>query len=65
MNVYDELLVLLADQEIEFITVGGLACAFNGYVRTTDDVDILIHRDKDNIKKTPTCLIRLPAGICR
>jgi len=51
LNPFEELLVGLSKAGIEFITVGGLACAFNGYVRATEDVDILVKRDPQNIKK--------------
>ncbi len=51
LNPFEELLVGLSKVGIEFITVGGLACALNGYVRATEDVDILIKRTPDNIRK--------------
>lgn len=50
-NPFEELLVGLVDAKVEFITVGGIACAFNGYVRATEDVDILIRRAPPNIAK--------------
>lgn len=62
MNAYDELLALLAKQNIEFITVGGLACAFNGYIRATDDVDILIRRNEANIRNLISVLSRYKEG---
>lgn len=37
-NPFEELLVGLVDAGVTFVTVGGIACAFNGYVRTTEDV---------------------------
>jgi hypothetical protein len=40
-NPYERLLVDLAEAGVQFVTVGGIACAFNGYVRATEDVDIL------------------------
>ncbi|MEW5692906.1 MAG: hypothetical protein AB1765_06385 [Candidatus Hydrogenedentota bacterium] len=49
MNAYEELLVLLAKNNIRYIIVGGLACALNGYVRPTIDVDILIEYTSENI----------------
>ena len=39
---YEKLLAKLARAEIKFIIVGGVAVALNGFVRTTEDVDILI-----------------------
>jgi len=48
-NAYARLLVDLADSGVDFITVGGLACAMNGYVRMTEDVDILVRRTDENL----------------
>ncbi|KAB2880990.1 nucleotidyltransferase family protein [bacterium] len=56
MNVYEELLVLLVKNEIKFITVGGFACAFNGYIRPTQDVDILVEHNEENISKIGSSL---------
>ena len=41
---YEKLLAKLARAEVKFIIVGGVAVALNGFVRTTEDVDILIER---------------------
>jgi hypothetical protein len=48
---FEELLLLLLSSKIKFIVVGGVACALNGFVRATDDVDILIEPSQANIKK--------------
>ncbi|MBX7152719.1 hypothetical protein K1X84_13900 [bacterium] len=58
MNSFEELLVLLTKNKIKFVTVGGLACAFNGFVRPTEDVDILIDNEESNINE----LIRVLSG---
>ena len=44
---YEKLLVSLAKADIRFIVVGGLAVALNGFVRTTEDVDILVDSAPD------------------
>ena len=46
---YEKLLENLARAGVKFIVVGGVAVALNGFVRTTDDVDILIERSSENI----------------
>lgn len=51
LNPFENLLVSLVDANVEFITVGGLACALNGYVRATEDVDILIRYSSENIQR--------------
>jgi hypothetical protein len=39
---FEELLLSLSKGGIKFIVVGGVACALNGFVRATEDLDILI-----------------------
>lgn len=51
LNPFEKLLVGLVKAQVKFITVGGLACAFNGHVRATEDVDILIKNSSDNIER--------------
>ncbi len=46
-----EFLVRLTTERVKFLVVGGLACAFNGFVRTTEDVDILIDASPENVGK--------------
>lgn len=41
----------LLDDEVRFILVGGLAVTLNGYVRLTEDIDILVDIDENNIAK--------------
>jgi len=48
---FEKLLAHLAANEIDFLLVGGLAVALNGYVRLTEDVDILIDTDSANISR--------------
>jgi len=50
-NPFEELLVGLVRANVEFITVGGIACAFNGYVRATEDVDLPIKSEPQNIRR--------------
>jgi predicted nucleotidyltransferase len=46
---YEKLLARLARAKVKFIIAGGVAVALNGFVRTTEDVDILIEASRDNI----------------
>jgi len=39
---FEKLLALLADGNVAFVLVGGVAVTLHGYVRLTEDVDILI-----------------------
>jgi hypothetical protein len=43
-------LVVLAADHIDFAVVGGLAVILNGYLRTTQDADILVHDSMDNLR---------------
>jgi hypothetical protein len=49
-NPFEELLAALARASVRFVTVGGMACALNGHVRTTEDVDILVDAEPSNIQ---------------
>src|SRR6266540_4081461 len=48
---YEKLLAKLARAEVKFIIVGGVAVALNGFVRTTEDVDILIESSVENVTR--------------
>jgi hypothetical protein len=48
---YEKLLAKLAGAEVKFIIVDGVAVALNGFVRTTEDVDILIESSAENVTR--------------
>lgn len=48
---YEKLLVKLARANVKFIIVGGVAVALNGFVRTTEDVDILVDASAENVTR--------------
>ena len=50
MSMFD-LLKTLADAEVEFVLVGGLAVALQGYQRVTMDVDVVLAMDEGNLQK--------------
>ncbi len=62
---YEKLLVSLARADVRFIVVGGLAVALNGFVRTTEDVDILVDSASDNIGALLSTLGAFGAGHAR
>ena len=41
--------MLLVKNRVKFTTVGGIAVCLNGYVRLTEDVDILVDGERGNI----------------
>jgi hypothetical protein len=48
---FERLLADLARSEVDFCVVGGLAVVLNGYVRITEDVDILVHPTRENLQR--------------
>jgi hypothetical protein len=50
-NGFEKLLADLSEAEVDYLLVGGLAVAFCGYVRATEDVDILVRVDDDNLQR--------------
>jgi len=46
---FERLLADLAGAEVDFVTIGGVACALCGFVRSTEDVDILVRRGAANL----------------
>jgi len=46
-----DLLLALADNEVDFVIVGGYAVAFHGHSRATKDIDIFVRASSDNAKK--------------
>lgn len=51
LNPFEKLLVELVQHNVQFMTVGGLACVMHGHLRATEDVDILVKNTPDNIQK--------------
>jgi hypothetical protein len=48
---FERLLVDLARAEVRYLVVGGVACALNGYTRTTEDVDLLIDAESSYVER--------------
>lgn len=64
-SLFEKLLVSLSQGEVKYITVGGLACALNGFVRFTEDVDILVLRSPENLKRLLDVLSTFGEGYAR
>ncbi len=62
---FEKLLVTLAQNKVAFMTVGGVACALNGFVRTTEDVDLLVANNPANIALLLQTLSRFGQGYAR
>ncbi|MFB6098401.1 MAG: nucleotidyltransferase [Salinibacter sp.] len=50
-SAFERLLADLSEAGIDYILVGGLAVAFCGHVRATEDVDILVQVDTENLDR--------------
>jgi hypothetical protein len=62
---FAKLLVLLADANVKFVLVGGLAVTLQGYVRFTEDVAMLIDPNRDNIERLLSALEHYGEGFAR
>lgn len=50
-SAFEKLLAALSAATVDYILVGGLAVAFCGYVRATEDIDILVRVNAKNIQR--------------
>ena len=48
---YEKVIQTLADHEVKFILVGGLAAIIHGSPELTEDVDVVYARDRENIRR--------------
>lgn len=62
---FEKLLALLAEAKVEFIVVGGIAVSIQGYVRFTEDVDILIEDSVENKERLLDGLANYGEGFAR
>jgi predicted nucleotidyltransferase len=51
-----ELITLFEHHEVAYALVGGFAVNYYGYVRMTQDIDLLIYPSKENATKIKKCL---------
>ncbi len=50
----------LNEENAQFIIIGGMAIIHAGFVRATEDIDILIDASKDNVNRVQRALMKLP-----
>src|SRR5262245_29334120 len=62
---FASLLADLSRAEVRYLVVGGLACALNGFLRATEDVDILVERSPENLRRLLDTLARFGDGHAR
>lgn len=57
------LLALLHDREVRFIVIGGVAVSAHGYVRGTEDLDLVPDPDPENLRRLVAALDELEATL--
>lgn len=62
---FEKLLVILAEDGVEFVVVGGVAVTLHGYVRLTEAVDILLESSPANIQRFLGSLADYGEGFAR
>lgn len=53
---FERLLADLVRSGVDYAVVGGVAVSLNGFIRATDDLDILVHEALGNIGRLLDCL---------
>ncbi len=64
-GLLEKLLADLVGAEVRFLVVGGIACALNGFVRTTEDLDILVDAEQSNLRRLLDVLSGFGEGYAR
>ncbi|TAE76626.1 MAG: hypothetical protein EAZ65_06020 [Verrucomicrobia bacterium] len=62
---FEKLLGLLAEAGIRFVVVGGIAVTLQGYVRLTEDIDLLIDAEPSNLSSLLELLGAYGEGFAR
>ena len=65
MNAPDSLSQLFAAlhrESVEYVLIGGQAVRFNGFLRATEDVDVLVAGTRDNGERVKRALAFLPSS---
>jgi len=64
-ETFESLLVKLARSGVDYLVVGGVAVCLNGFVRTTQDLDILVEHSPENLERLLACLAGFGEGFAR
>jgi len=64
-GLLEKLLADLVRAEVRFLVVGGIACVMNGFVRTTEDLGLLIDGDPENVERLLGTLAGFGEGYAR
>lgn len=56
MKNFQAVLKALSESEVDYILIGGLAVAYHGVPRFTEDIDIFVRRNPENISRLKNAL---------
>jgi len=62
---FEKLLAKLAEADVRFVVVGGIAVTLQGYTRFTDDIDLLIDEERGNVERLLAALADFGDGYAR
>jgi hypothetical protein len=65
ISPFERLLVELVRSGVDFAVVGGVAVSLNGFVRATDDLDIIVGETPENVGRMLGCLAHWGEGWAR
>src|SRR4051812_22531000 len=54
---------VLGDDRVAFVVIGGVAVAAHGYVRATEDLDVVPDPDRDNLDRLGNALVSIDARL--
>jgi predicted nucleotidyltransferase len=52
----ERVLAALGDAQVRYLVVGGVAVVLHGHLRTTADLDLVVHLDRDNLLRAIAAL---------
>lgn len=55
-ELFRRILLALADRGVEYVLVGGVAVNLHGVVRATEDIDLFVRLDDENIERLKSAL---------
>ncbi|HEV7404073.1 MAG TPA: DUF6036 family nucleotidyltransferase [Chthoniobacteraceae bacterium] len=64
-DTFESLLVKLARARVDYLVAGGVAVCLNGYVRATQDLDLLVDASPENLRRLLDCLAEFGEGYSR
>jgi hypothetical protein len=64
-DTFESLLVKLRRANVDFLVAGGVAVCLNGFVRTTQDLDLLVEASPANLERLLSCLAGFGEGFAR